>query len=162
MNKSLSQQFMKSPIQRFSAIVLVCLFASVQCFGGLIAGGKGVFRVALQLSDYPTGDSIEGATVTMIDAGKDELEGHSDLKPLAPLLEPTRTNVLGHATVYYYGGFSETDGVGTQQVRGKMRITKEGYVDLEVDLQKKLGPSVNMKRDTIPSVWLFMNKIKKP
>ena len=126
--------------------IAVALFVLVGCVlpirAYIIGDGRGLFRVAVQVQQLDTGGSIEGAIVTVTDSGVDAVKNDREMKRLAPLFEPAITNVAGQTVVYYFGGFSfETDKGQTQSVRGKLRITKTGYVDVEIDLPKVLGTS---------------------
>ena len=128
---------------------LVVLFVTVVVShpsAGLIADGKGVFRVAVATSDAATGKPLEGVKLTMKEAGADEIAADSDLRRLLPMLAPRITGEFGDAFVYYFGGFSEEtarDGQvkRTQGIRGKLLVEKEGYHSTEVQLTKVLGSS---------------------
>ncbi len=127
----------------------------------LTADGRGVFRVAVAVYDSKAFKPIQGVTLSMKDAGADELKQRSDMKDLIPMLEPKKTGEYGDAFVYYYGGFtSETGGKYRRQIRGTLVIEKEGFESMEVDLKKYFGPSFDS--DTaIPLIELYLKQKSK-
>ena len=149
------------PNIRSTTLALLATWLVAPILSGYIsADGRGVFRVAVALHDSTTYKPIQGAKLTMKDAGAEGLNGHPELKQLLPMLAPKETSDFGDAFVYYYGGFtSETDQNGKskyrRQVRGILVIEKDGYERLEIDLAKYIGPSFD-SAEAIPEIELHM------
>lgn len=140
------------------ALILLVAWCMTPFAIGITADGRGVFRIAVTLSDSTTYKPIQGAKLTMKDAGADGLIEDTELKHLLPMFAPKTTGEFGDAFVYYFGGFSsETSQDGgmkyRQQVRGILVIEKDGFESLEIQLAKFIGPSFDSSR-SIPLVEL--------
>lgn len=161
----MSMKHLNSNLRSFALVFwAMCLHAS--SVSGYIADGRGVFRVAVALYDATTYQPIQGAKLTMKDAGEEGLRKDPDLKRLLRMLAPKLTGEFGDAFVYYFGGFtSETDQNGKskyrRQIRGTLLIEKDGFERLEIDLAKYIGPSFD-SAESIPQIELHLKpKAKK-
>lgn len=136
----IQQQFTTARLWALHALVFV--FVTGTCAYGLIADGRGIFGVVVEVIDAKSREPLEGVTVALQDSGRDEVNANKDFKKFAPLFAATQTNPAGQTIAYYYGGYSFESGHGTTVgVRGTLKLVKVGYEDVTLELRNVLGPS---------------------
>lgn len=115
--------------------------------------------MAVQVTDRKDGEPIEGVSVSLLDAGVDELRNDPKLKRYLPLFAPTQTNLIGRTFVHSFGGFHDVDGARSEQVRGRLIAKKKGYRDVEIELTGFLGKSLETKPFKIHEIPVAMDRL---
>lgn len=143
-------------------LICVCLMALNGLAQAIIADGYGIFRVVVRVQDAANQKPVEGATVILEDAGRDQAAADEDFKAFLKLFDPTTTNVVGDALVYRCSGCSWTNGKKFVSVRGVLKVKKKGYADYSIPLSKLIGKTKagHADGDYVPEVFVELTKAK--
>lgn len=150
-------------MKRISALKIIASTLLIACCTtahGIIADGKGIFRVVVTVWDGDTHEPLEEATVSLTEDGRDLVAAYPDLKRYAKFFAPGKSNALGDFIVYYFGGMSISNKGQWQGVRGHLKVSKLGYTDYEADLSKLLGPTIKTDEGNTPTVKVVLKRKK--
>jgi len=132
-------------ILRPEAILCLIVLLAANTHAFIVTDGRGIFRVAVTVHDSRDLSPAVGVMLTISEAGEDAAKGDSNMSGFLKMFLPQKTGQHGDAFVYYYGGFSsESDAQGklkySQQVRGKLKVEKEGFKSVTIELENAIGP----------------------
>lgn len=155
---------MKPKQSLFSALLVCCM----SCVAGAITSdGRGIFPVVVQIRNE-AGEPLRGVMVRLLDSGKPDPKSITDtgLRRLMDALEqPVRTDALGSALVYYYGGWSLSSSAGRaesyrRELRGRLVVTASGFVPTEMNVAQE--SAVVISRDLAPIVTVTLRRPETP
>ena len=145
-------------------IILAWIAAAAVAGAAIIADGKGLFPVMVQVVDADSGTPIKGAIVRLEGAGdyrETEIDPKRQTKVLPESLgKPVATDNQGVGVVFFFGGFSSTtiDGKPTysRPLVGTVVVEHEGKEIFRSTL-KAWAEKNQFKSDTSSVPWIVVS-----